>query len=152
MGIFTFAPAMRYLPLLFVLLLSCRSDKKMPESEGNLDAARNFIRAALDGKFDDARRFMIRDSLNMNFMDLVERTYKNLDQVTRDNYRTASIRILEKMNLNDSTGIVIYANSFRNDPDTLKVMRIGQEWLVDFKYLYQHHLDTTGFPRKDSLR
>lgn len=139
--------------LSFLFFLSCKNeDQESREPEGNLDAARNFIRAALDGKFDDARRFMIQDSLNLNFMDVVERSYKNLDQSTRDNYRTSTIRILQKKNINDSTSVVIYANSFKNDPDTLKILRMGQEWLVDFKYLYLHYMDTTmNPPRKDSL-
>lgn len=139
--------------LSFLFFLSCKNeDQEYLEPEGNLDAARNFIRAALDGKFDDARRFMIQDSLNLNFMDVVERSYKNLDQSTRDNYRTSTIRILQKKNINDSTSVVIYANSFKNDPDTLKILRMGQEWLVDFKYLYLHYMDTTmNPPRKDSL-
>ena len=30
-------------------------------SENDVDAARNFIRSALDGKYDRARKFMIQD-------------------------------------------------------------------------------------------
>ena len=136
------------------LLFSCKDDEReeVPASENNIDAARNFIRAALDGKFNEARRFMVPDSVNMNYMDVVERSFKNLDQATRDNYRTASIRILGKSNINDSTTVVIFANTFKNDPDTLKVRKVGQEWLVDFKYLYQHDMDTLNkVPAKDSL-
>jgi hypothetical protein len=141
-----------FLPVFF--LISCKDDEseEVPASENNIDAARNFIRAALDGKFDDARRFMLQDSVNLNYMDVVERSFKNLDQPTRDNYRTASIRILGKTNVNDSTSVVIFANTFKNDPDTLKVLRVGQEWLVDLKYLYQHGLDTfLNKPVKDSV-
>ena len=146
----------RFLPFFLsaFLLFSCKDDQReeVPASENNIDAARNFIRAALDGKFDDARRFIVPDSVNLNYMDVVERSFKNLDQPTRDKYRTASIRILGKSNVNDSTTVVIFANTFKNDPDTLKVLRVGQEWLVDFKYLYQHDLDTSNkVPVKDSL-
>ena len=140
------------LSLIFFFVAGCKDEDQPAESENNIDAARNFIRAALDGKFADARRFMLQDSVNMNYMDVVERSYKNLDQATRDNYRTSSIRIIGKQDRNDSTSMVIYSNSFKNDPDTLKVLRMGQEWLVDLKYLYQHYLDTTLYPvTKDSL-
>ena len=147
----------KFLPffLFAFLLFSCKDDEReeAPASENNIDAARNFIRAALDGKFNDARRFMVQDSVNLNYMEVVERSFKNLDQATRDNYRTASIRILGKSNINDSTTVVIFANTFKNDPDTLKVRKVGQEWLVDFKYLYQHDLDTSNkIPVRDSLR
>jgi hypothetical protein len=130
--------------LAVILFASCKdSDREeITTSENNIDAARNFIRSALDGKFNDARRFMIRDSVNLNYIDVVERSFSNLDQATRDGYRTSSIRILEKKDINDSTAVVIYANTFKNDPDTLKVMRIGGEWLVDLKFLYLHDFDT----------
>ena len=137
-----------------MLLFSCKDSEReeITSSENNIDAARNFIRSALDGKFNDARRFMIRDSVNLNYMDVVERSFSNLDQATKDGYRTASIRILEKKNINDSTAVVIYANTFKNDPDTLKVMRVGGEWLVDLKYLYLHDFDTSvRKPVTDSL-
>jgi len=142
-----------FLLCLLLLAASCKDDdRSSATSEGHLDAARNFIRAALDGKFDEARNFMLRDSVNLNYMDVVERAYKNLDQATRDNYRTSSIRILEKKNLDDSTSVVVYSNSFKNDPDTLKVLRLNQQWLVDLKYLYEHDEDTLIRPvHKDSL-
>ena len=44
--------------------------------------------------------------------------------------------------MNDSTTILIYSNSFKNDHDTLKILRINSQWLVDFKYLYEHDSDT----------
>lgn len=133
-------------PLLLVLLLlvSCGNEEKAPAtSDNNVDAVRNFVRAALDGKFNEARMYMINDSLNSNLMDVAERSYKNLPQETRDGYRSASIRFPAPMvSINDSTSIVIYSNSFMNNPDTLKVQRLNGKWLVDFKYLYQHDADT----------
>ncbi len=140
--------------LAILILVSCKDSEReeISNSENNIDAARNFIRSALDGKFNDARRFMIRDSVNLNYIDVVERSFSNLDQSTKDGYRTSTIRILEKKDLNDSTAIVIYANTFKNDPDTLKVIRIGGEWLVDLKYLYLHDFDTLNHKLKiDSL-
>jgi hypothetical protein len=138
-------------PLLFALLIlaSCGNEEKAPAtSDNNVDAVRNFVRAALDGKFNEARMYMISDSLNNNYMDLAERSYKNLSQETRDGYRSASIRFPVPMNsLNDSTSIVIYSNSYMNNPDTLKVQRINGKWLVDFKYLYQHDADTLNVKR-----
>jgi hypothetical protein len=138
---------------LLIFLISCKEGNRSSQtSENNIDAARNFIRAALDGKFNDARAYMLQDSLNLNFMEVVERAYRNMDQETKDGYRTSTIRILSKKELDDSTSIVVYANSFKNDPDTLKVLKRGDTWLVDFKYLYLHPLDTLMHPvQKDSL-
>ncbi|MEO5946617.1 MAG: hypothetical protein ABIP79_07340 [Chitinophagaceae bacterium] len=130
--------------LIGVLIVSCKDeDKNNPTtSESNIDAARNFIRSALDGKFKEARRFMLTDSVNTNYMDVAERSFAKADQTTKDGYRASSINIHEKKELNDSTAILIYSNSFKNDHDTLRILRINNQWLVDFKYLYEHDRDT----------
>ena len=135
--------------LIAVLVVSCKDeDKKNPTTaESSIDAARNFIRAALDGKFKEARVFMLTDSINTNYMDVAERSFERVDQPTKDGYRASSINIHEKKVINDST-------AFKNDHDTLKILRINNQWLVDFKYLYEHDRDTLmNKPiTKDSLR
>jgi len=131
--------------LLFFLISSCKGKDKQPDnkSENNIDAARNFIRAALDGKFTEARTFMLADSVNINYMDVAERSYQRADQTIKDGYRSSSINIVSvKEPIKDSVTVVIYSNSFKNDPDTLKVLKTNGQWLVDFKYLYEHGTDT----------
>ena len=97
---------------------------------------------------------MLEDSVNNTFMDVTERSYNKSDAATRDGYRGASINIHQSRELNDSTAIVIYSNSFKNDHDTLKVIRTRGQWLVDLKYLFQHDLDSLAntTPAKDTLR
>ena len=132
-----------FLPI--VIGTACKSKVKQTtaESENNIDAARNFIRAALDGKFDKARTYMLEDSVNTNYMDVAERSYQKADQATKDGYRVASIKII-KLNepVPDSITVVIFSNSFKNDHDTLKVLKQNNQWLVDLKYLYEHDGDT----------
>ena len=146
---------MKYLlPLTLLLTLSllsaCGNEEKAPAtSDNHVDAVRNFVRAALDGKFAEARMYMISDSVNNNYMDVAERSYANMSQENKDGYRASSIQFPSPMiAVNDSTSIVIYSNSFKNNPDTLKVVKTGGKWLVDFKYLYQHDSDTTNRPKK----
>jgi hypothetical protein len=138
----------RHIFPIFLLLLqtACNNEEKATtDSENNVDAARNFIRAALDGKFNEARDFMIQDSLNNNYLDVAERSFNNLSQDKKDNYRGSSIRFHQPIvNLNDSTSVIIYSNSFMNDPDTLQVRKTNGKWLVDLKYLYQHDTDSTS--------
>lgn len=125
--------------------MACKSKDKQTAtaSENNIDAARNFIRAALDGKFTEARTFMLPDSVNINYMDVAERSYRNADQSVKDGYRGSSINIVSvKEPVKDSVTIVIYSNSFKNDHDTLKVLKTKGQWLVDFKYLYLHDADS----------
>lgn len=126
-------------------LAACKNkDKAVARSENKVDAARNFIRAALDGKFSEAATYMLQDSANLNYLDVAERNYQRADQSVKDGYRAASIRFPGDMTtVNDSTSIIIYSNSFKNDPDTLRLVRVNNNWLVDLKYLYQHDMDNT---------
>lgn len=133
--------------LLFLFLLffaACKTDDKKTEakSSNSIDAARNFIRAALDGKYREAKDFLLQDSVNLNWMDIAERNYLKADQNTKDGYMASSINMHEVTPVNDSTAIVIYSNSFKNDHDTLKVVKIDGQWLVDLKYLFEHDRDT----------
>lgn len=132
---------------LFLLFLSSScSDSSSERSENNIDAARNFIRSALDGKFTEARSYMITDSLNTNYLDVYERAYQRMDQATKEGYRTATIHIHEVNSESDTATVVIYSNSFMNNHDTLKVLKTGDQWLVDLKYLFEHDKDTLNQP------
>jgi hypothetical protein len=133
-----------YIFSLSILLVSCgEQQKEKGVSDNNIDAARNFIRAALDGNFREAKDFMVKDSLNLNYLEVVERAYQNVDPSTKDSFKGASIQILNTNEVNDSVSIIIYENSFKKDPDTLKVVKQKDEWLVDLKYLYLHDADST---------
>jgi type IV secretory pathway component VirB8 len=140
-----------------LILWACKdkNNQSNPASENNIDAARNFIRSALDGKFDEARRYMLTDSVNTNYLDVVERSHKNLAADIKNGYRASSINIIQVMEpTTDSVTVVIYSNSFKKDPDTLKVLKINGKWLVDLKYLYEHGGDSimTTPIINDSLR
>jgi type IV secretory pathway component VirB8 len=106
-------------------------------SENDVDAARNFIRSALDGKYDRARRFMIQDSVNNEYLDLFQRNYESrMDPEDKRGYREASINIHDIRQLNDTTTVVSYSNSYKKKNDSLKVVRLNDEWLVDLKYSF----------------
>src|SRR5271169_6519920 len=112
-----------FLSLLF-FVLACNNNKQEDKKpENDLDAARDFIRAALDGKFDQARTYLLKDSSNSQYIDAVERNYQKMDPDTRNSYREASINIHGVQPLNDSTTIIIYSNSFKNEHDTLRVLK-----------------------------
>jgi hypothetical protein len=140
---------------LFFSFCACNNnDKQAPgKAEDDIDAAREFIRSALDGKFGQARTYLLSDSINVQYLDAVERNYRRQQADTINAYREASINIHEVKPVNDSTTIVVYSNSFKNDHDTLKVLRIKGQWLIDLKYLYEHNMDTTHiFNNRDSLK
>jgi len=131
---------------LFVLLYACNNNDKTASepaiAENDLDAGRNFIRASLDGNMETARKFLLEDSVNLQYFNAYERSFPRQARDTLLKYKNASIRIHDNKRINDSTTILIYSNSFKNDPDTLKIVKTGNRWLVDLKYLFEHAEDT----------
>jgi len=119
-----------------------------------MDAARNFIRAALDGQFTEARTYLLPDSINVNWMDIAERNFQKADAETKLGYRNASINIHGKTKVNDSTTVLIYSNTYMKNPDTLRIIKRNDKWLIDLKYLYQHSADSLANTPvlKDSIR
>lgn len=119
-----------------------------------MDATRNFIRAALDGKFDEAKKYMLIDSSNVHYLINAEENYNKLDPPSKESYAASSIIIHSKdEKIKDSLAVVIFSNSYKNNPDTLRVLKQNNQWLVDLKYLYEHDYDTLmrHIP-KDTLR
>jgi|SRR5690349_15453346 len=140
--------------LLFILA-ACNNDKNgSAKSENDVDAARNFIRSALDGKFSQARQYMLQDTANLQYLDVAEHNYERAPIETINSYKGSSINIHQVDPINDSTTVVVYSNSYKKDHDTLKVLKVNNQWLVDLKYLYQHDMDTTrpGRSNIDTIR
>ncbi|HYC39170.1 MAG TPA: hypothetical protein VEB63_01680 [Chitinophagaceae bacterium] len=135
----------RVTPILFLLFFAvgCRNrEEKAIKPEHDIDAAREFIRAALDGNFERARQLLLADSINLQYIDVAERSYERADSGTKAGYRRASINIHEVMPLNDSASVVVFSNSFKNDHDSLRVVRQSGDWRVDLKFLYENKPDT----------
>ena|SRR5688572_9336383 len=133
-----------FLLLLSYGIIACGDSgrgKGSDSSDNDIDAARNFIQAALVGDFDRAKVFMVNDSLNNEHINATQRLNARQEQKEKEKYQTASIRIHQNRNVNDSTSIIYYSNSYKNKIDSLKVIKTGGEWLVDFKYIF-HMTDT----------
>ena len=129
-----------------LLLTSCNNpdkDAKENKSDNDLDAARNFLEAALKGDYKLAARYMVQDSTNIGYLDVTERRYNRMDVDEKRNLRNASLRFYDPLLQNDSTTITVFSNSYKNDKDTLKIVKQDGQWLVDLKYLFEHDLDTS---------
>ena len=144
----------RYRFIFFFLLFSfifCNTNEKKTTAKADINSATEFIRSALDGKFEQARIYLLPDSVNHQYMDAAERSYQKAEPATKTGYREASIRIHQvTYPVKDSVTIVIYSNSFKNDHDTLKVVRLNGQWLIDLKHLYEHSMDTVYLDYSDS--
>lgn len=106
-------------------------------SENDVDAARNFIRLALNGQYNEAEALVLPDSLNLGYLNIAERNYmQRMDLATRNAYRQASINIKEINPISDSVTIVHYTNSYKKQTDSIKVVKVNGQWLVDLKYTF----------------
>ncbi len=126
-----------YFLFLLFLLPACLPDKADKDEPGDsdIDAARGFIQAALRGNFKSAANYMLHDSANDERLDAVARMPRSPDE--KQGLWDASINIHERKLLNDSVSIIVYSNSYYKDnKDTLRVVKKDGAWLVDFKYLF----------------
>jgi len=137
-----------YLSPLLLLFNACNNGNDTPRSENDLDAVRNFVQAALYGDYNKAKTYMLKDSLNLQQLDAIQRVPLSSDE--KKGLASASIIIHDVNHVNDSTTVVVYSNSFKNNWDTLKAVKQANEWLVDFSYLFNHDMDTS-LNKKDSL-
>ncbi len=108
-----------------------------------MDAARNFIDAALKGHYDVARTLIVPDSVNNSWIAIFKRGYQErMSEGDKAGYRNASINIHNVRNVNDSTTIVKYSNSFKKQDDSLKVVHRNGQWLVDLAYSFSSPTDS----------
>ena len=126
----------------FVLSVVCACNNSDTENasgkpEDDVDAARMFIRSALDGNYKEARKLILPDSSNVQLLDNLERAYLHNNDVSEQRgYRESSIRIHQTRKLGDSASVVVYSNSFKNKKDSVKAVKVGSDWLIDLKYSF----------------
>jgi len=118
--------------LISLLLISCRSKNDKPTTA--LDTGRLFIRTTLDGDFTDAEDLLYKDTVNVETYDSYKAFFKRLPNDTKDSYKASDYTINKYTDLNDSTAIINYSNSYMNKPMEIKVVRINGQWKIDFKY------------------
>ena len=116
-----------------VLLVSCGAGHTdYIKAENALDAGREFINACATGDFSKAAFFMMADEKNRTKLKETERVYREKDKEGRQQSRLASILIGEVKEINDSTTVIYYQNSFDKQPCVLEVMKQNGSWLVNF--------------------
>lgn len=125
--------------LSFTLLYACTDEKKAKPATA-MDAGTTFIRASLDGDFKTAEDLLLKDTLNMQLFDSYKLTYDRLPAESKKNYKAASYNINKYLELNDSTSIINYSNSYMKKPMEIKIVRSNKEWKIDFKYITSGNL------------
>lgn len=140
------------IPCFLLLLMACNSsDKEGTKSDNDMDAARNFLEAALKGDYKNASVYMLKDSANLEYLNVTERGYQRMSPDERAKLKAASLRFFDTKQVNDSTTVTVFANSYKNDKDTLRIIRTQGQWLVDLKYLFEHDMDTSIYKQKNKI-
>lgn len=125
---------------LFILLLvfACNAEKpNYIKAENAFDAGREFIDGTLKGDFKKSAFYMLPDSVNMQFLSVLEKDFRLKDKEGRQQLRTASINILQVEDIDSLTSIIHYQNSFEKTAQTVKVVKQSNNWFVDYKYSFQ---------------
>ncbi len=121
------------------LIYSCSNEKKLRPATA-MDTGREFIRASLDGDFKSAEALLLKDTLNLELFDSYKMTYDRLPADKKKKYKAASYNINKYLDVDDSTSIINYSNSYMNKPMEIKIVRRDKEWVIDFKYITSGNL------------
>jgi hypothetical protein len=126
--------------LVVVSIAACKNDQHERPTDA-LDTAREFIRSSLDGDFDWAGELMIKDSLNLYELGVIEKKYKNeMSAKDKEGYKNSSILVHSVDNVSDSVVIVNYSNSYKKKQMPVKVIKRNGVWQVDFNYTFTGNL------------
>jgi hypothetical protein len=116
----------------FIWLAACNNDEYQ-KAEDAQDAGREFVRASLDGNYDKAKFYLLKNEDNLMLLDRWKEMYGKYPAETIRGFKNASIRPISIESINDSTTRYIYSNSFTKDTTELNIIRVNSEWLVDLK-------------------
>ena len=105
-----------------------------------LDTGREFIRASLNGDFKNAQALILADTPNVQMFESYKTYYQRLPEEKKQNYRKASYEINKYLDMNDSTTLINYSNSYMKKPMDIKVIKVKDQWWIDFKYTYSGNL------------
>lgn len=119
------------------LFFACKPKDATPhKAEDAMDAGREFIKASLEGNRNRAYFYILKDSVNENLLNRWEESFRKLPRDDREAFRNANILINSQEEVNDSVTIINFSNTYKNEPQILKVVKSNDEWVVDFKYTF----------------
>jgi hypothetical protein len=126
-------------PLFLLLALAgCAGNGSYHKAEDAQEAAREFVRASLDGDYDKARFYLFQDSANVNQMllDKWKSDYDRLPQEDKVNFKQSNILVIGMEPAGDSATNFTYSNTYKRKNTTIKVIRSQGDWLIDLKDIH----------------
>jgi hypothetical protein len=100
------------------------------------EAGRDFLNATLKADYKVADGYILKDTLNKRLFKNYKQWYNDLPESEKDAYSKASLTIYNVNNLSDSTTIISFANSYKNQRRDIRLVRNHGEWWVDFAYTF----------------
>lgn len=123
--------------LLFFIACNQSANKNQDDP---LVAGREFIDASLKGDYDNAKKYLLQDSTNIDYFNGLMEFNNKLSAQQKEGYKNANIIINSAENISDSVMIINYSNTFKNTPDKIKMVRLNKNWFVDFKYTFSGNM------------
>jgi len=119
-------------------LFSCNDTENYKKPDDPLEAGTDFIKSALEGNMRKAKIFILNDGVNNRLFEKFEKKYNDMPAAEKTAYKEAStsIHVNKFQNLNDSTAIFNYSNSYKKENNEIKLVKVNGEWWVDFKYTF----------------
>ncbi len=123
--------------LAIITLVLCACNRAAEVRKGDpLESGRGFIEASLKGDYDEARKYILQDSTNIEYLDGLRDFNSQRSNDEKEGYRDANIIIDSTQAISDSVTIITYSNTYKNKPAKLKMVKKNNEWLVDFKFTF----------------
>jgi hypothetical protein len=131
-----------------LLLSGCAEPQGFRPPEDGLEAAREFIRATLDGDYGRAEMYLTRNEQDQELFARWREHMRRQPERERLGLKSSTILIESVETPNDSTTIVRYSNSFHREPTRIVVARRNGVWGVEFR----ETMTGRGAAGGDSLR
>ena len=122
----------------FMIAISFTACNNSPEVRKTdpLESGRGFIEASLKGDYDEAKKYLLQDSTNIEYFNGLKDFNSKRSREEKEGYKDANILIDSTQIISDSVTIISYSNTYKKKPSKLKMVRQNNEWLVDFKYTF----------------
>jgi hypothetical protein len=133
----------KYLPglaLVAGLLWGCHAPYRKPFDA--TEAGRDFINATLKADYSVADDYILKDTLNKRLYRNYKQWYSSLPDSEKDGYSKANLIVYTVNKVGDSTTIITFANSYKNERRNIRLVRNHGEWWVDFAYTFTDSLTT----------
>lgn len=130
-----------FFTFLTCMVSGCNPAEEEKEPQTDVDVARAFIKATMQNDFEKAAKYMLKDEQNDAYLESYKKFKNRLSKEKLDQQRNAYPVVNETSYPADSVFIFNYSPSYNKDEkNKLKLLRINNKWLVDFKYTFSGNM------------